>query len=206
MSKVELEKLKRIDGVHYYLENSFGLKKVKCSGFIKTMKNGNKIKFNGLVIDVEGTDCQVIDTLRESVKDAYYVRGTIESNKLNFTMLPNNLNSPLDYKLIKGGIDEYYGCSFSLAFDINYKELDKMILSYKNNLKDYARVCIKDLDEKTDKDIINKLFGSAMYSYYQNRIPINTVLRNLMIKEDSSTITEAFEKRSARIAKTLYKK
>lgn len=72
-------------------------------------------------------------------------------------------------------------------------------------MKDFSKVSIKDLDINTNIDLLYQSFGNSMYKLQKTRLPINVFLNNLMKKEESYTVGEAFEKRGAEISKILFK-
>ena len=205
MGEVKIEGIKRINGIYQLDSNSYVVNKTLYNGFIKTIKTKDKTLFNGLVINAEENDYRLMNAITDNLDDAYFVRGIIKNNKLNFTVFSNFGRCPVDYKLIYMGLYEYYGSCYNINFNIDYNDLAKMILSYKSNISDYARVTINDLNELTDIDIIEKSFGETMYRCYQKRLPMNVFLLKLISKEDTATVTEAFEKRSTMVAKTLLK-
>lgn len=201
--EVKFETIKRISGLYHYV-NSGILKKNNMNGFIKISRSNNIMTFSGIALDIEGTDNYVMDNILNNIKDAYYIRGKSNGKVLKLVTLSNKMK-PLDYKLIRMGLNDYYGSCFEVNFKTNFEQIDKMILSYTSSMKDYSKVSIKDLDINTNKDHLYQSFGSSMYKLHKTRLPINVFINNLMKKEESYTLEEAFEKRSAEISKILFK-
>ena len=200
MSDIKIGKINRID----IITQDFNDKEIKTmAGFIRSVDNRF---FNGVVTNMEGDNNSVMRSMNNNIGKSYFIKGSLVNGELKFSLLRHHY-LPRDYKLVREGINVFYGLSFKTTFYVCQSN-DKRIMSSEFFAETAAKASVNSLDDEKEEKVMTSLLIKCINDWH-NLIPFETEekqLLKLMDDEKSSTLLDAFTARGASISKKIFSK